>query len=297
MKHLSLLILAALQCTLVAQRDFSAVEIKATEVTENIHMLEGSGGNIALFEGEDGALIIDTQFAPLTEKIKAAISELTEHELKYVLNTHWHGDHTGGNENFGNDGAIIVSHENVLERLSKDQIMKAFNREVKASPKAAWPQITFKETMQLHLNGEPLQMIHVHNAHTDGDAFVYFPESNVIHLGDCFFAGRFPFIDLGSGGSVDGAINAIQVALMLTNSSTKIIPGHGSLSKKSDLLSYYTMLQTMKGRVLSAMEEGKSLEEMKAGNLGEGYEEWGSGFINLERFLDIIWTDYNREEE
>ena len=147
------------------------------------------------------------------------------------------------------------------------------------------------------MNGEPLQLIHVHNAHTDGDSFVYFPESNVIHMGDCFFAGRFPFIDLGSGGSIDGAVEAVQVALMLTNSRTKIIPGHGKLSNKSDLLKYYTMLETMRDRVLSAMHEGKSLEDMKAGNLGEGYEEWGSGFISLDKFIDTIWTDYNRDEE
>ena len=151
MKYLILLSFVVLQFSLVAQRDFSKVEINTTEIADNIYMLEGSGGNIGVFAGEDGVIVIDTQFAPLTEKIKAAISELTEHDIKYVLNTHWHGDHTGGNENFGNDGAIIVAQNNVFERLSKDQMMKAFNREVKASPKAAWPTITFEETMQVHL--------------------------------------------------------------------------------------------------------------------------------------------------
>ncbi len=296
MKAILLFVFICSQIALSAQRDFSTVEIKTTSITDNIHMLEGSGGNIAVFEGEDGALIIDNQFAPLTDKIKAAVSELTEHKIKYVLNTHWHGDHTGGNENFGNDGAIIVSHENVRKRLSTDQIMKAFNREVKAAPKAAWPQITFEETMQLHLNGEPLQLIHVHNAHTDGDAFVFFPESNVLHMGDCFFKGRFPFIDLGSGGSVDGAIDAVQVALMLCNSGTTIVPGHGTLAKKSDLLSYYTMLETMKDRVVRGLQKGMTIEELKAADLGEGYEEWGTGFISADRFIDTIWTDLNREE-
>lgn len=285
------------QLSSFAQRDFSAVEIKSTAVAKQIHMLEGSGGNIAVFAGDDGVLIVDNQFAPLTDKIKAAIRDISSDSVTYVLNTHWHGDHTGGNENFGNDGALIIAHKNVYNRLSEDQIMKAFDREVKAAPKAAWPKITFDETMQLQINGEPLQLIHVHNAHTDGDAFVFFPESNVLHMGDCFFKDRFPFIDLGSGGSINGAINAAQVALMLTDSKTTIIPGHGSLANKSDLLKYYTMLVTMKDRVVASMDKGHSLEEMKQGELGNGYEDWGSGFINLEKFIDIIWTDFNREEE
>lgn len=195
-----------------SQRDFSTVEIVVTNVADSIYMLEGSGGNIAVFTGEDGVLMVDNQFAGLSEKIKTTISDLSNHPVKYVLNTHWHGDHTGGNENFGNDGAIIVAQENVRARMSTDQFNKAFNRTIEASPKIAWPQITYSEDMQIHFNGESIMLIHVHDAHTDGDAFVYFPERNVLHMGDCFFNGRFPYIDLGSGGTVDGAIKAVQTA-------------------------------------------------------------------------------------
>lgn len=282
--------------TLFSQRDFSKVEIVVTTVADSLYMLEGSGGNIAVFTGKDGVLMVDDQFAGLSEKIKTTIAGLSNHPIKYLLNTHWHGDHTGGNENFGNDGAIIVAQENVRTRMSTDQVNKAFNRTTKASPEIAWPQITYSEDMQIHFNGESIMLIHVHDAHTDGDAFVYFPERNVIHMGDCFFNGRFPYIDLGSGGTVDGAIKAVQTALMLTNHGTKIIPGHGKLAHKSDLLKYYTMLEVMKGRVLDAVDKGQSIEEIKAAGLGEGYEGWGDGFISLDRFIDIIWTDFNREE-
>lgn len=296
MKHLSIIIFLCLSVLSYSQRDFSKVEIKTTEIKPNLFMLEGSGGNIGVLTGEDGIIMIDDQFAPLSEKIKTAISELSDQPIKYLLNTHWHGDHTGGNANFGKEGAIIVAQNNVRERLSTEQTNKAFNRTTPPSPKEAWPQITFEEDMTIHLNGESVMLVHVHNAHTDGDAFVYFMDSNVLHMGDCFFNGRFPYIDLGSGGSIDGAITAVQTALMLSNHATVIIPGHGKLAHKADLLKYYTMLETMKERVLAAMDKGQSIDDMKAGNLGEGFEGWGDGFISLDRFIDIIWTDYNREE-
>jgi len=297
MKHLLIIILSGMTVLSYAQRDFSTIEIKTTQIKPHIYMLEGSGGNIGVLTGEDGVIMIDDQFAPLSEKIKTAIGEISDQSVKYLLNTHWHGDHTGGNENFGNEGAIIVAQKNVRQRLSTEQTNKAFNRTTPPSPEAAWPQITFDEDMTIHLNGESVMLVHVHNAHTDGDAFVYFMDSNVLHMGDCFFNERFPYIDLGSGGSIDGAIKAVQTALMLSNHATVIIPGHGNLAHKADLLKYYTMLETMKDRVIDAMAAGKSIEEIKAGNLGEGYESWGEGFISLDKFIDIIWTDYNREQD
>ena len=245
--------------------------------------------------GDDGVLVIDDQYAPLTERIKAAISVLTGDAVKYVVNTHWHGDHTGGNENFGNEGATIIAHKNVRERLSTEQVMKAFNRTVPASPKSAWPTITFDIDISLYINGENIELIHVHNAHTDGDAFVYFTESNVLHMGDCFFKDRFPFIDLGSGGSVDGAIKAVSIALMLVDEETTIIPGHGTLATKADLVNYSIMLHTMRDRVKKAMAENKSIDEIKAAGLDEGFEDWGSGFINAATFIDFIWTDLDRK--
>lgn len=281
----------------IAQRDFSQVEIKVTQVTDRIFMMEGSGGNIAVLIGDDGTVMIDDQFAPLSDKIKVAIAALTEHPVTYVLNTHWHGDHTGGNENFSKDGAIIVAHENVRQRLSSENILKAFDRSVPAAPEAAWPQITFQDDMKIHFNEEDILLMHIHNAHTDGDAFIYFMNQNVLHMGDCFFNSRFPYIDLGSGGSIDGAIEAVEAALMLTDTKTMIIPGHGKLARKSDLLKYYTMLVTMKSRVMDAMADGNTLEEMKAAGLDKGYESWGQAFISGGRFIDIIWSDYNREKE
>jgi len=279
----------------IAQSRFDDVVIKTNKVTDNIYMLEGSGGNIGVLVGEDGVFMIDDQYAPLSEKIKAAISTLSTKEIKYLVNTHWHGDHAGGNENFGKDGATIIAHENVRKRLSTDQHNKAFNRTTKAAPKVAWPVITFEENMSLHLNGQKVMLIHVHNAHTDGDTFVWFPDSNVLHMGDCFFKGRFPYIDLGSGGSVSGALRAIEAAMMITDADTQIIPGHGTMANKSDLLSYYQMLSTMYDRVKKEMVAGKTVDEIKAAGLTDDYAEWGTGFINSERIIDIIWTDIDSQ--
>lgn len=289
-----LLLIAALGHT---QR-FDDVVVTPTQITDKIYMLEGAGGNIGVFVGEDGVFVIDSQYAELSERVKAAISELSDDPVKYLVNTHWHGDHTGGNENFGNDNATIIAHENVRERLSNDQIMKAFDREVKAAPEAAWPTLTFKENMTVHINGEDILIFHVHNAHTDGDSFVWFTQSNVLHMGDCFFSGRFPFIDLGSGGSIAGAIKAAEAALMIIDNETKIIPGHGPISNKFDLLKYYTMLSTLHERVADAIEDGQSIDAIKSGNILEGYETgWGDGFINNEKILDTIWTDLSRDDD
>lgn len=294
-----ILIILLILCTspFVYSQGFDNVEITTHQVTDKIYMLEGRGGNVGVLVGDEGVIMIDDQFAPLSEKLKKAIADLSDHKVKYLLNTHWHGDHTGGNANFGSEGAIIVAHNNVRERLSTDQFNKAFNRTTEAAPKEAWPQITFTEDVQLHLNGETVMLIHVHNAHTDGDSFVWFPDSNVLHMGDTFFKDRFPYIDLGSGGTIAGYLNAAQTALMLTDSKTKIIPGHGPLATKMDLLRFYTMLNEMHVRVQEQIDMGKSIDEIKAAGLDKGYEDWGSGFINSERIVDIIWTDLTRDEE
>jgi len=275
------------------QGRFDDVEIKTIEVAQNIFMLEGAGGNIGVIRGEDGILMIDSQYAPLSEKIKSAIAKISENEIKYLLNTHWHGDHTGGNNNFGSEGATIVAHENVRLRMSTDQVN--VNRTTNASPKTAWPVITFKEDMKLHFNNEDIAMIHIHNAHTDGDALVYFSNANVLHMGDTFFNGRFPYIDLGSGGTVQGLIDAIVKAKMIVDEETKIIPGHGALATQADLYKYHEVIIAVFEGVKNAIVEGQTLEEIKASGITKPYEGWGSGFISDERFLDIIWTDLNRE--
>ena len=291
----TIVLLCGLTTLSFSQSRFDKVVVKTNKLTDNIYMLEGSGGNVGVLVGDDGVFMIDNQFAGMTEKLKAAISDLSDGDIQYLVNTHWHGDHSGGNEDWGNAGAVIVAQENVRKRLSTDQHNKAFNRTTPASPKIAWPTITYEENATLYVNGQKIMLIHVHNAHTDGDTFVWFPESNVLHMGDCFFKDRFPYIDLGSGGSVQGALRAIEAALMITDADTQIIPGHGTMAAKSDLLRYYQMLTTMYDRVKSAVKVGKTIEEIKTAGLTEDYPDWGSGFINDERIIDIIWTDIDSQ--
>lgn len=270
------------------------VKITTEKINDHLYVLFGRGGNIGVCAGEDGVFMIDDQYAPLSEKIAAAVKEISGESVKFLVNTHWHGDHAGGNENFAKKGAIIVAHKNVRERLSSEQFMKAFSRKVPPSPKAAWPTITFEETTTFHLNGENILIFHVHNAHTDGDGVVYFQNSNVFHMGDTYFAGRFPFIDLSSGGSINGIIEASNAVLALADDDSTIIPGHGKVSNKKELTEYRDVLVLIRDRVKKAMDDGKTLEEMKAANLTEGYEDWGTGFITNERIVDIIYTDLSR---
>ena len=283
---------------LSAQRDFSKVEITLEELSKTVYMLTGSGGNIGVCVGEDGVFVIDSQFAPLSEKIMKSIAQISnDGQIKYLINTHWHGDHTGGNENFNKKGAVIVAHENVRTRLSKDQLLKAFSQTVPASERGAWPTITFKNDISLHANGEDIMIFHVHNAHTDGDAIVYFPKSNVLHMGDTFFKDRYPYIDLASGGSTNGIIDAANKGLMLVDDSTKIIPGHGSQANKQDLKNYRDMLVTVRDRVKAAIKEGKTLEQIKAAKLNKDYDATHSSkFITADKIVDIIYTDLNRQD-
>jgi len=240
-----------------AQRDFSQVEVEVQRVSENVYMLMGSGGNIGLSVGADGAFLIDDQFAPLTEKIKAAIRTVTDAPIEFLLNTHWHGDHTGGNENFGGEGALIVAHDNVYRRLNPEGFADLIGRSGQA-PDAALPKVTFSETMTFHWNGEDIFIYHPDPAHTDGDAIVVFIEQNVIHMGDTYFNGFYPYIDVGSGGDVDGMIQASNWALTQSNSDTQIIPGHEPLSNSEGLRSYRDMLITVRDRVLEMKNDGMS---------------------------------------
>lgn len=228
LKQNLLLVLFIVTTTVAAQN--REVKIKVNKLTDYVYMLTGQGGNIGLFVGEDGVFMIDDQFAPLTPKILAAIKTITNKPVNYLINTHWHGDHTGGNLNMAKEGAIIVSHENVRKRMSMDQVVRG--RKKKASPKQALPVITFTEDMMYHFNGDDVLITHVHDAHTDGDALVYFTKNNVLHMGDAYFQGKFPYIDTSSGGTIDGYIAGIQKALMLSNNETQIMCGHGKVQKK-----------------------------------------------------------------
>lgn len=267
-------------------QDFSKVQVKATKIAGNIYMLEGGGGNIGASVGPDGILIVDDQYAPLAEKIRAALRELGPGNLQFVLNTHWHGDHTGGNPTFGKEGTIIA-HDNVLKRLSTEQTV--FGNKVAPLPKEGLPVITFGESLSVHFNGEEIKVIHFPHGHTDGDSVIFFTGSNVVHMGDDFFAGRFPFVDLGSGGSVQGLTANIAKVLEEVKPDTKIIPGHGPLSTPADLKEFHRMLVETSGIVRTKMEAGKDLETIKKEGLPEEWKTWGSGFIKTDFWLGIVY--------
>ncbi|MEX2525611.1 MAG: MBL fold metallo-hydrolase [Gammaproteobacteria bacterium] len=277
--------------TAAQQLDFDKIEIKTHHVRGNIHMLEGAGGNIGVSAGGDAVYIIDDQFAPLTDKIQAAIAAISEKPVKFVINTHWHFDHTGGNENFGKAGAVIVAHDNVYERMTQENFIRSLNRKVPPSPKAALPVISFSHDVTFHVNGEDTRVFHVAHAHTDGDSVVHFPESNVVHTGDTWFHGNYPFIDISSGGSIDGMIAAVEKILALVDDDTRIIPGHGPMGDRSDLEDYLVMLKTVRDRIQDLIHRGKSLEEVLALKPNADYDSsLGNGFINPEQFLEIVYN-------
>lgn len=284
--------LSSIASVAVAQdQDFDKVEIETIPVAQNIYMLTGEGGNIGVATGDDGVLLIDDQYAPLTTKIKAAVSQISDQPIKFLINTHWHFDHTGGNENLGSSGVVIVAHDEVYTRMSTDQFIEAFGRSIPASPPEALPKITFNDTVTFHLNGQTIQGFHVEPAHTDGDTVIYFPEADVIHTGDVYFNGMYPFIDTSSGGSIDGMILAVEKVLALAGSETKIIPGHGALSNRAELETYQKMLVDVKSKTETAIAQGLSLEEFIASNPTAEYDQsWGQGFLNAEAFLTIVYN-------
>ena len=286
------LLCAAPQFSQAQQTDYSKVEIKATKISGNVYMLEGSGGNIGVSVGEDGILIVDDQFAPLADKIKAALKQLGEGKLKFVLNTHWHGDHTGGNQVFGPD-APIIAHDNVRKRMSTEQRSEFFKQTTPASPKEALPVITFNQSLSVHFNGEEIRVIHFPQGHTDGDSVIFFTKSNVVHMGDDFFSNRFPFVDLESGGSVQGLIKNIADIIPKLPPDVKLIPGHGPISTVDDLKAYHRMLVTTTDIVQQKMKAKKSLDQIKKEGLPEEWKSWGTGFIKTDLWLEIIYRSYS----
>jgi len=286
------LLCTAPQFSQAQQTDYSKVEIKATKISGNVYMLEGSGGNIGVSVGEDGILIVDDQFAPLADKIKAALKQLGEGKLKFVLNTHWHGDHTGGNQVFGPD-APITAHDNVRKRMSTEQRSEFFKQTTPASPKEALPVITFNQSLSVHFNGEEIRVIHFPQGHTDGDSVIFFTKSNVVHMGDDFFSNRFPFVDLESGGSVQGLIKNIADIIPKLPPDVKLIPGHGPISTVDDLKAYHRMLVTTTDIVQQKMKAKKSLDQIKKEGLPEEWKSWGTGFIKTDLWLEIVYRSYS----
>jgi glyoxylase-like metal-dependent hydrolase (beta-lactamase superfamily II) len=282
--------IAALALALPAgAQDLSKVEIKTTKLSDTVWMLVGSGGNLALSAGPDLTFLVDDQFAPLAEKIKAAVAAVTPKPVTFVFNTHWHFDHTGGNESFGKSGSIIVAHDNSRRRMDSVQLIEFLGMKTQPSPKAALPVITFSADTTFHLNGEEIHAYHAPRAHTDGDSIVLFRGSNVVHMGDIYFNGMYPFIDTSSGGTPDGVIAACDRVIALADDATKIIPGHGPLSNKAELKAYRDMLAAVSGRIKQLLKDGKKLEEIvEAKPTADFDEKWGKGFIPAAKFAEML---------
>lgn len=274
-----------------AQQDMSDVVIETIELEPDLFMLVGRGGNIGLSVGDDGAFLIDDQFAPLTEKILAAVAAVTDEPVRWVLNTHWHGDHTGGNENLGKAGAMIVAHENVYRRMNPAEFADLTGRSSQAPP-AALPVVSFDHSIRFHWNGRHVEVAHVPAAHTDGDALVHFPRANVFHMGDTFFNGRYPFVDVDSGGDLDGVIAAASFVLERADADTRIIPGHGPLASPADLRAYRDMLETVRLRVAALVAAGQSEDETVAARPTADLDETWTG--NAERLVRAAYRSVGR---
>ncbi len=277
--------LLALTSPLHAQ-NFDTVQVRVTPVAGAVHMLQGAGGNIGLVVGDDAVFVVDDQYAPLTPKVLAAIKSVTPQPVRFVLNTHWHFDHTGGNENMGKAGALIFAHENVRRRMSKDQFIEALNRTEPAAPRGALPVVTFTDTVSFHLNGDSIVVFHVAPAHTDGDAVVLFTRANVVHTGDLFVSAGFPFVDRSSGGSIHGIIAAAERILATTNAGTRIIPGHGPLADRARVQAYHDMLVVVRDRMRKETAAKHTIEQVLASKITAEYD--ASWTTNRERFLRIL---------
>lgn len=282
---------AALATAAIAQQDFSKVEIKVQQLTPTTWMLTGAGGNVGLSAGEDAVFIVDDDFAPLAPKLKEAIGRISKKPVQFVLNTHFHFDHVGGNESFGKEGALVVAHDNARRRMSGDQLISFVGSGTQqlASPKAALPVVTVPTSVRLHLNGDEVHGFHVPNAHTDGDLIVHFVKNNVVHMGDVYFNGMYPFIDGGSGGSADGVVAAADRVLALADEQTKIIPGHGPLASKADLKAWRDMLATLTQRIRELRREGKTDQQIReAKPTAEFDARYGAGFVKADAFVQML---------
>jgi len=287
----TLALLLVLPLAAAAQdNDYSKIEVGATPLRGSTFLLTGAGGNIVASVGADGVFLIDDQFAPLADKIRARLDSLGKGPVRFVMNTHWHGDHTGGNESFGSGGAVIVAHENVRKRMSSEQFIEAFGSKVAPSPDAALPVVTFTDGVSLHFNGDAATAVHVAKAHTDGDALVKFTQANVLHMGDTFFHQAYPFIDVSSGGSIDGLISAIDIGIRLCDADTIVIPGHGPRTDRGGLQAYRELLATSRAAVASLKAAGKTVEETIAAKPTAGTDEaLGKGFIKPDGFVRFIY--------
>jgi glyoxylase-like metal-dependent hydrolase (beta-lactamase superfamily II) len=272
--------------TAFAQANFSTVEVKAMKVAGSVYMLTGAGGNIGVSVGDDGIVVIDDQYAPLAPKIEAALKTITDKPVRFIINTHWHPDHTGGNEYFGRT-ASVISHENARKRLAAG----AKPAQIEPASKGSLPVLTFDQSLTVHLNGEDVRAMHFPHGHTDGDAIIFFTRSNVVHMGDDFFNGNFPFVDLNSGGSVSGLIENVERVLRTLPDDVKIIPGHGPLGDKTSLRAYIDVVKAARAAVEKGVKAGKSVEQLKADKVLEPWAKWASSFVTVDLFTETLYRD------
>ena len=289
MRRLLQLLLVLLVSRPGLAQNYDTVQVHTTALAKGVYMLAGAGGNMGLAVGEDAVFLVDDEFAPLTPKIRAAIAALSPKPVRFVLNTHWHFDHTGGNKDHGDAGALIVAHDNVRKRMSTDQFIDALKRAEPAAPKGALPVVTFNDSITFHINGDDVLAFHVAPAHTDGDAIVVFKGANVVHMGDVFLSAGFPFVDLSSGGSVHGFIAAAERVLPVLDANTKVIPGHGPLSDKARVKAFHDMLVVMRDRMKKEIAAKHTIEQVLASTITADYDkEWPGG---RERFLRILFQE------
>jgi cyclase len=282
-------------CTfaLAQGNDFSKVQIKVTKVAGNVYMLQGAGGNIGASIGDDGIVIVDDQYAPLADKIQTALKGITDKPIRFVINTHYHEDHTGGNE-FFQQKAPIIAHDNVRKRLEEGGTAgnnASVKFEAKPQPKGSLPIITFDHDVTVHLNGEDIRALHIPSGHTDGDSVIFFPKSNVVHMGDDFVTYGFPFIDLGGGGSVEGMIAGLEGIIPKLPPDVKVIPGHGPLSNLDDVRAYLKMLNETTAAVQAGIKQGKTMDQLKQEKVLEPWKKYSGDFISADAFIETVYND------
>lgn len=288
-------IVVAIVTPAVRAQNPDSVTIRPEKLTDRLYVLRGQGGNIGLAVGPDAVFVVDDQFAPLTPKILAAIRTITDKPVRFVLNTHWHGDHTGGNEHMGQAGALIFAHDNVRRRMSSNQFIEFLKREEPAAPPGALPVVTFSNTLSFHINGDEVSAIHLPTAHTDGDAAVYFRRANVVHMGDVYITSGFPFVDRSSGGSFMGIIAGVERVLSLINDSTRVIPGHGVTGDRAALVAYRDMLATIRDRVRERIAAGATLEQILASKPAAEFDErLGRGMVKSDDIVRFAYADLSK---
>jgi cyclase len=285
-------LLLAVSFSFAQDEDFSKVQIKVTKVAGSVYMLEGSGGNIGASVGDDGIVIVDDQYAPLADKIQAALKGITDKPVRFVINTHYHGDHTGGNEYFQKQ-APIIAQDNVRKRLEAGGAAgngSSIHMNNKPAPIGALPIITFDHDVTVHLNGEDIRALYFPAGHTDGDSVIFFPKSNVVHMGDDFVTYGFPFIDVDSGGSINGMIDGVEKVIAQVPADVKIIPGHGPVSSLDDVRAYVKMLKETRDVVQAALKKGQSLDQMKQAKLLAPWKKYSGDFVNEDVFLETLYN-------